>query len=731
MANYKFACPTCSQRIAYDENAFGRKIRCPNCKSIITIPVPEGASPAVAPPPPPGAVPPPPPGVKPAGAVSPPPPGVKPAGPVAAAAPGGKSKKGLFIGIGVAVALVAGAGVTFMMRGGDDSGSVSPPSNDTAGAVDDANSSAAEPAENMAKAPEPDMDPNMAAAFGDMKPEPAQKKPAAAEVDMSWVPEDAQIFVSLRPAQLLESPLVKQLLSSQPQAKQALAGFEQMAGFKLTDVKSLLVAVSGLEELLDSDVAKNVQPGNPAAAQMAMMQAGQQLNDKQLVVLRLATELDLGANPMLAAQPEVEFEGKKYRRMQMAPNAPATAVFAPAPDTLIIGAEAQVKKAIATGGKARSVPAEIGALDPGHHLAFAFSPSAKSLAKIKATEKPDQLKVDPVAKLLSEHATGGALSLTSGAKGLALQALVGSDDAAAAEGIAVAMNEGIDQAPKQFEMLKSAIPENLMNPVADLIGSLGVLATDNTVEFSASVPNELLSEEGMGALMGFAMARAMQGGGQPPAMTASAPAVKEEPVTATPAPAAAAMKQEPAATAPAETAAAEPLPATAAQPATAPPPVEPEPAEPAPTSSGRVLRAWTMNILNAGIPEEPVFGEINNKEFKLDAALVENGVLILRDGSEKSPDFQVEVHNIQRPGEALDGKKFELPKVSGVATPAVRMKWTDPTKLRMPMRLYDNSFAIKLEFDNMKDGRISGRVFIAVPDGRKSFVAGSFDAEVF
>jgi hypothetical protein len=29
------------------------------------------------------------------------------------------------------------------------------------------------------------------------------------------------------------------------------------------------------------------------------------------------------------------------------------------------------------------------------------------------------------------------------------------------------------------------------------------------------------------------------------------------------------------------------------------------------------------------------------------------------------------------------------------------------------------------------DGRIRGKVFIAVPDGRKSYISGAFDAEVF
>ena len=138
-----------------------------------------------------------------------------------------------------------------------------------------------------------------------------------------------------------------------------------------------------------------------------------------------------------------------------------------------------------------------------------------------------------------------------------------------------------------------------------------------------------------------------------------------------------------------------------------------------------------MNILNASIPDAPVTGQINGQKFDVEDVKIENGVLILRQGSAKYPDLVAEVHNIQRAGESLDGKKYEIANVSGVNTPSVTLKWQDPKQLRMPTRPFFNKYAIKLEFDKMENGRIGGRIFISVPDGRKSFISGTFDAEVF
>jgi|GEM_PF-6026066 len=711
MPNYKFACSTCSQRIAYDENAFGRKIRCPNCKSIITIPVPEGASAVGAAPAPP----PPAPGPKPGGPVAARPISGKPAARAAASSGGGESKKSLVIMVVVVLLMVGGGVAAFLMgRGGDGGG-----------------------AELASSGPDETSPSEQGGMPGDGESEMAGDMAAAKAFDgqdgtggdsgkaADWAPQDAQFFVSLRPAQLMETPLVKGLLAKQPQAMQQLAAVEQMAGFQVADIDSVLVAVSGLEELVDKNLG-GLKPGSPQA-QMALMQAGQKMNDKQVVIVKFAKPVDLEANPMLSAQPEAQFNGVSYRKMQPQPGAPAIAIYSPDQRTLIAGAEKQVQKAIAGKGKGGAGAEEFSQLREDHHLALVFSPSSDLVAKMREVGATEEMKGGPAAELMSRHVNGGLLALTSEDTGIALQAVMSGDDAEAASAIAAALKERLAEAPKQLEMMQSAIPAGLRGAADKMAASLSAKSEGTAVEFAANIPAELLSEEGMNALMGFAMAQAMQAGSSPkPATTTAKPdrgkpdATKETKVASMP------EAEAPVAEAPE----AVEMPAKQVAVGETPAPGEPS-AQPVEKKPSRMLTAWTMNIPNAGIPEEPVSGTINNQEFKLDSALIENGVLILRKGSVKYPVLVVEVHNIQQPGEALDGKKFELPNVSGFNTPKVVMKWEDAAKLKMPMRLFDNSFAIKLEFGSMVEGKIKGKVFIAVPDGRKSFVSGSFEAEVF
>ena len=137
-----------------------------------------------------------------------------------------------------------------------------------------------------------------------------------------------------------------------------------------------------------------------------------------------------------------------------------------------------------------------------------------------------------------------------------------------------------------------------------------------------------------------------------------------------------------------------------------------------------------MNILNAMIPDRPLQGVVAGRSFKPDEALVESGVLTLRMAVGQASETVVEVHGIQRIGEPLEGKAFELPEVSGMNTPTVFFRWNDPTRIDTAVRRFYNRFALKLEFGRVRDGRISGKIFVAVHDGDKSFINGTFDAEI-
>ena len=44
------------------------------------------------------------------------------------------------------------------------------------------------------------------------------------------------------------------------------------------------------------------------------------------------------------------------------------------------------------------------------------------------------------------------------------------------------------------------------------------------------------------------------------------------------------------------------------------------------------------------------------------------------------------------------------------------------------MKTFKNGYAMKLEFGNMQNGRLLGKIYLSDPDDEHSFVAGTFDA---
>lgn len=497
MANYKFACSTCSQRIAYDENAFGRKIRCPNCKSIITIPVPEGESPAAP--------------IAPVGTAAPAAtPGPKPAGPVAsrpvpgnlgAAAPpprpatadGKKSKKGLFIGLGVTLLLAIGGLAAFLtMSGGgeNDDGGALPPA-DTANAnSDDASSnpkSASEPAMDMAAA-EPTTDMGMGnsmdSAFG--------APPATKGADLAWVPENSQLLVSIQPSELIGSPLAAKLLETQPQVKMGIAAFEGKAGITIADIESVVIVASGFDEASKNgfkDLKAAKTPEQRKAASVSLSEA-------IYAIIMTSKPVDFNTVAGTAALPEVEFEGMKYRSMMPPGGTAPVAFFTPNDTTLIVGREAGVKQAIATRGASPALAREYGRLRPDHQVAVMFNPTIETLGLMRSEELPDELKNNPIAGLFAKHMSGGSLSLTSGKAGIDVAAAVNGDDADAARQINDAAQAGIAGLPAQLEPFKGMIPPALAGPVDELMKSLSSNASDASVELSLTVPSEFFRPGG-------------------------------------------------------------------------------------------------------------------------------------------------------------------------------------------------------------------------------------------
>jgi hypothetical protein len=138
---------------------------------------------------------------------------------------------------------------------------------------------------------------------------------------------------------------------------------------------------------------------------------------------------------------------------------------------------------------------------------------------------------------------------------------------------------------------------------------------------------------------------------------------------------------------------------------------------------------WSLNPTNAAIPSGEVVGSIHGHGFRCERAVLKGDRLSLRQGAAGPPDLGFTVTLSAKRAEELSGKAILVSPNVPVSAPRVVLRWKDD--LQEPVTQHFHSgYAMKLMFGRIADGKIYGRIYIALPDEQKSFAAGNFEAEV-
>ena len=143
---------------------------------------------------------------------------------------------------------------------------------------------------------------------------------------------------------------------------------------------------------------------------------------------------------------------------------------------------------------------------------------------------------------------------------------------------------------------------------------------------------------------------------------------------------------------------------------------------------------WTLNLTNAAFPDRAAAGEIHGKDFVCrQAVLWQNGVLMLR--SERGWQALISATIFVSPNafstnapKILSGRSFEVGTNYAGFAPSVTLSWQEGD-LRV-IEMFTNNFAMRLEFGDLSSNQIPGKIYLCLPDEPKSYVAGSFLAEV-
>jgi hypothetical protein len=139
--------------------------------------------------------------------------------------------------------------------------------------------------------------------------------------------------------------------------------------------------------------------------------------------------------------------------------------------------------------------------------------------------------------------------------------------------------------------------------------------------------------------------------------------------------------------------------------------------------------SWTMNVNNMTFPNTLASGGIRGMGFQCEHATLQGGNLTLRQGPTWPPDLGITVHLFARQGEELSGKTVLIGPERPPPIPKIVVRWKDEQDQNRKQD-FTTGYALKMSFGEAVDARMPGKIFIALPDEAKTFVAGTFEAEI-
>ena len=131
---------------------------------------------------------------------------------------------------------------------------------------------------------------------------------------------------------------------------------------------------------------------------------------------------------------------------------------------------------------------------------------------------------------------------------------------------------------------------------------------------------------------------------------------------------------------------------------------------------------WLLNLKGVAIPEAPAAGRIEGQDFLLEHAYFTGGTLTLHDG-----DYYFGISFGGAAPETLAGKSINVAS-NALAAARISLRWKvgDQTMRES----FTNDYAMMLKFNGITNNHIDGKIYLCTSDQRKSYVAGTFDAEI-
>lgn len=139
-------------------------------------------------------------------------------------------------------------------------------------------------------------------------------------------------------------------------------------------------------------------------------------------------------------------------------------------------------------------------------------------------------------------------------------------------------------------------------------------------------------------------------------------------------------------------------------------------------------RNWTLDLAGVKIPDETAAGKINGRDFICQRSTLHGGTLDLRQGPEWPPDLGLTLYLTTGRAEDLAGRTVHIP--AGTQNPPrVKLRWKNEQG-EPQTRNIRSGYTCTVEFGEVNNEHLRGKIYICIPDKDRSWVAGTFDAEI-
>jgi hypothetical protein len=136
---------------------------------------------------------------------------------------------------------------------------------------------------------------------------------------------------------------------------------------------------------------------------------------------------------------------------------------------------------------------------------------------------------------------------------------------------------------------------------------------------------------------------------------------------------------------------------------------------------------WSLDVYNLTVPDTNAVGRVLDRDFICQKALLLGGVLILRQNREDLPEMRVVVYLPPKQTEEWQRQSVTV-TTNDTVWPRVELRRVEGR--RTIAKVFTNSYALQLEFGELGDGKMPGKIYLCLPDDAKSRVAGTFSAEI-